>query len=221
MNIENTYVALYIKNAPKDLEPGERTKIIEGYDYYAITSHGRIWSFKRNQWLAQYKNERGYMYVTLSKDGKSRNFRVHRLVAAAFLLNYDYLPQVNHKDEDKTNNHVENLEWMSAKDNNNYGTANARRREKLGIKVVCFETGEVWQSKKQFRQKYGFEAYEIIDHPSKTYNGKHYFTVPKSMTETTAAEIYWTKIRRYGKVEDIESAGLCKKIWGIDQGGNN
>lgn len=217
MNIENTYVALYIKNSPKDLYPDERVKMIDGYKYYAITTYGRVWSYRRGIWLSQSKSKKGYMYVSLSENGKSRNFRVHRLVAIAFLLNYDYLPQVNHKDEDKTNNHVSNLAWISAKDNVNYGTANARRREKLGITVVCFETGETWQSKKQFRQQYGFDAYETIDHPSKTYNGKHYFTVDKGVMIETRAQIYWSKIRRYGKPDDVESAGLCKEKWGIGQ----
>ena len=215
--VSNVNPFIYITNAPKDLQRDEEIKLISGYDYYGITSHGRVWSFKRNQWLAQYKNEKGYMYVSLSKDGKSRNFRVHRLVAAAFLLNYDYLPQVNHKDEDKTNNHVSNLAWISSKDNVNYGTANARRREKLGTTVVCFETGETWPSKKQFRQKFGFDAYEVIDHPSKTYEGKHYFTAPKEKTVETSAYIFWNKIEHYGRKEEHFAAALesAMKVWGF------
>lgn len=71
----------------------------------------------------------GYLYVTLQKDGKFKRFRVHRLVAQAFIPNPNNLSQVNHKDEDKTNNTVENLEWCDATYNCNYGTRNN--------KIIC------------------------------------------------------------------------------------
>lgn len=69
-------------------------------------------------------NNFGYPYVLLCKDGKYTTLYVHRLVAQAFLPNPDSLPEVNHIDEDKTNNRVTNLEWCSSKYNSNYGTRN-------------------------------------------------------------------------------------------------
>ena len=66
-----------------------------------------------------YKND--YMSVILSNNGKYKRFLVHRLVASAFIPNNDNLPCINHKDENKTNNKVENLEWCTHKYNNNYG----------------------------------------------------------------------------------------------------
>lgn len=68
----------------------------------------------------------GYKQVQLSKDGKVKGICIHRLVAEAFIPNPDNLPCVNHKDEDKTNNNVENLEWCSFKYNSNYGTSISR-----------------------------------------------------------------------------------------------
>ena len=74
---------------------------------------------------------REYSYVTISLHTKSHNFRVNRLVAETFLSNPDNLPQVNHIDENKLNNRVENLEWCTAKYNNNYGTHTKKIVEKL------------------------------------------------------------------------------------------
>lgn len=75
-------------------------------------------------------DSKGYVMVTLKKDGKTSRYRIHRLVAKAFIPNADNLPQVNHKDENKENNCVENLEWCTNDYNNNYGTRISRISEK-------------------------------------------------------------------------------------------
>ena len=99
--------------------------------YYQASNIGRIKSLKREKVVNQYSSETvlkqrkgrdGYMIVNISVDNKSKTYKVHRLVAAAFLENPQNLPQVNHKDENKMNNVVSNLEWCSSKYNNNYGT---------------------------------------------------------------------------------------------------
>ena len=71
-------------------------------------------------------NGKGYLRASLTKDKKTTGKYIHRLVAEAFILNVDGLPAVNHKDEDKTNNSVENLEWCDNEYNDNYGTRNKR-----------------------------------------------------------------------------------------------
>lgn len=88
-------------------------------------------------------NSRGYQNVVLCKNGKTKTFSMHRLVAIAFLDNSDNLPQVNHKDENKLNNCVDNLEWCDSKYNNNYGTRNKKCSDKWKLKrlqkelVIC------------------------------------------------------------------------------------
>ena len=95
-------------------------------DCYEISNYGRV----RNKNTGHYKKlctkENGYLIVHLYVNGTHHNEYVHRLVALTFIPNPDKLPQVNHKDENKTNNYVDNLEWCDAAYNNNYGTARER-----------------------------------------------------------------------------------------------
>lgn len=114
---------------------------IKDYEgYYQVSNHGRVRSvdryvikdrtgnlaFKKSRIIAINKQNSGYLYVTLNKCNKNKNFLVHRLVAEAFIPNPDNLEQVNHKDEVKTNNYVDNLEWCTRKYNCNYGTVRQR-----------------------------------------------------------------------------------------------
>lgn len=111
-------------------------------DSYVISNYGRIKSLSRitympdgitpngyikEHFVSQHDNGRGYLFVCLYKHNKPKREYVHRLVAITFIDNPKCLPQVNHKDEDKQNNYVENLEWCDAKYNNTYGTARERR----------------------------------------------------------------------------------------------
>lgn len=95
----------------------------------------------------------GYKEIILNAPTKKRVFRcVHRLVAEAFIPNPDDLPCINHKDENKTNNQVDNLEWCTHKYNSNYGTINKRLSEqKINntynmTPVKCIETGIIYPS---------------------------------------------------------------------------
>ena len=100
----------------------EEWKNIIGYEgLYEVSNMGNVRNVRRNTLLRFSKNNYGYIQVYLYKNGIRNGFKVHRLVAQAFIPNPDNLPQVNHKDEDKTNNSVENLEWCDHKYNVNYG----------------------------------------------------------------------------------------------------
>ena len=109
----------------------ELWKCIVGYGGdYEISNYGNVRTKRRKGSaggeLKQKTDKKGYRYVNLCKDGKYKRYLVHRLVADAFIENPNRYPCVNHKDERKENNHVDNLEWCSYKYNNNYGTARAR-----------------------------------------------------------------------------------------------
>lgn len=128
-------------------------KDIKGYEgFYQISNLGRVRSLDRyvncligikalrkGKILTQNYNNKGYKRVSLCKNGKHKNFQVHRLVAEAFIPNPDHLPCINHKDEDKTNNHVDNLEWCSVEYNSNYGTAIERRSEKRKVPILQYD----------------------------------------------------------------------------------
>lgn len=117
---------------------------IEGFPNYLVTSHGRVLSLKDNHGkdrikeLKQCNHISGYMHVVLFKNGKGYNKKVHRLVAQSFISNPNNKPCINHIDENKTNNRVSNLEWVTHKENNNHGTHNqkmsiSRKGKCLGI----------------------------------------------------------------------------------------
>ena len=102
---------------------------VEGYEgLYEVSSLGRVKSLKygREKVLKPWKDGWGYLLVTLCRNGKVKHFKAHRLVATAFLPNPMRLPEINHKDEDKTNNCVSNLEFCDRRYNLNYGTHNER-----------------------------------------------------------------------------------------------
>ena len=115
----------------------EKWENIVGYEgKYQISNLGRVKSLKdryryRERILKPSTNKRGYKKVVLVKVGEKRKtFLVHRLVAEAFIPNPNNYSEVNHKDENPSNNNVDNLEWCTRKYNINYGTAIERATEK-------------------------------------------------------------------------------------------
>ena len=111
----------------------EYWKPVVGYEgLYMVSNFGRVKSIKfgKEIILKSRKDRYGYLQLNLWKNNKLKRCRIHRLVAEAFLPNPHNYPCVNHKDEDKTNNNVDNLEWCTHKYNSNYGTAIQRRSQK-------------------------------------------------------------------------------------------
>ena len=117
----------------------EEWRPIEGYEgLYEISSYGKVRSldrydnrncFRKGKVLSPVKNKDGYLQVNLCCNGKYKMFLVHRLVAQAFILNPDNLPEINHKDENPGNNNVDNLEWCNRKYNINYGSRKDKERD--------------------------------------------------------------------------------------------
>lgn len=96
----------------------------------------------------------GYYHVQFKKHSKSYNFTIHRLVAEHFIPNQESLPFINHKDENKLNNRVDNLEWCTAKHNANYGTRNKRIAEKLKEKAILYIPVLCYNLKNEFVGRY-------------------------------------------------------------------
>lgn len=140
-------------------------KDIAGYEgLYQISDHGRVKSLPKRKGkgvgyaigeriLRHSINSRGYCNVVLCKGGKTRTFALHRLVAESFINNPSELPEVDHLDRDKTNNHVDNLRWATASENN-------INREN-GIPVVCVETGKVYASARAAGMELGLHGTSI------------------------------------------------------------
>lgn len=106
---------------------------------YKVSNLGNVYSNYVHRSLKQGNHRDGYKFVILNKNGKSKYMSVHRLVATAFILNQDDLPEVNHKDEDKTNNCVDNLEWCNYSYNATYNDAHLKRGLQLAIPVYAYD----------------------------------------------------------------------------------
>lgn len=121
-------------------------KPLLGFDKdYRVTENGDIISMDyrcsgKPKKLAPQRNVHGYAIIKLMKGGKDITYRVHRLVAMAFVPNPEKLPCINHKDENKLNNNPNNLEWCDNRYNNNYGTRNKR---------ISKSVTKVWELRKQ------------------------------------------------------------------------
>lgn len=103
-------------------------KKIKDYENYEVSDMGQVRNATTRKilkpWLA-----RGYKMVEIRRKDHRERFLIHRLVASAFIQNNTNLPYINHKDEDKTNNCVMNLEWCTPRYNSNYGTRNKKISE--------------------------------------------------------------------------------------------
>ena len=153
---------------------GEIWKDIQNYEgSYQVSNYGRVKSLsrvdsrgnKRNEKILKgRKNRQGYYDVALCKNGKRKYCRINRLVAEAFIPNPNNYPITNHKDENPSNNHVDNLEWCTNEYNSNYG----KRNEKTKKKVLCITTGEEFDSETEASLKTNTQ----VAHISKCCKGK-------------------------------------------------
>lgn len=151
---------------------------IPGYEgLYQISNFGRVKSFYfKNPRILKPHKVKGYSNVELYKNKKKKQFYIHRLVMENFcpIENMNVL-DVNHKDEDKSNNHISNLEWMTHKDNLNYGSRAEKARMKMqgknssrSKKVRCIEKDVRYEALREAERQLGIPATNI----SKACKGK-------------------------------------------------
>lgn len=120
-------------------------KDVVGYEgKYQVSNLGNVKSLNYRQTgkekvMKQTLIDNGYLQVDLYNNGKHKKYGVHRLVADAFLDNPNNYPQVNHKDENKQNNNVDNLEWATAQYNINYGTHGERAGKTRSKPVIQYD----------------------------------------------------------------------------------
>ncbi len=105
------------------LKRNEKAKDVKGFEgIYAVTTLGRVWSYRRKIWLSPFDVGQGYSTVRLSYQGDETDRKVHRLVAEAFIQNPDNKPQVNHINGKKWDNRESNLEWCTARENHQHAS---------------------------------------------------------------------------------------------------
>lgn len=116
---------------------------IRGYENYMITTHGEVFNVNTRKYLKNVEDGRGYYFVTLYKDGKGKNYRIHYLVASHFINNKENKPQVNHIDGNKLNNNVKNLEWATPSENIKHawatGLSKSSELQKEKARQMCIE----------------------------------------------------------------------------------
>ena len=164
----------------------EEWRDIKGYEgKYQVSSLGRVKSLKdshgnyREKILSPKPKGKDYLGIQLCKNGKYKPFYIHRLVALHFIPNPNNYKEVNHIDENKTNNCVTNLEWCTKKYNANYGTRTQRIAEKSAItqkingknkgskhpkahKVQCITTGRKFKTIKEAAEHYFINSHANI-----------------------------------------------------------
>ena len=155
----------------------EEWRDVAGYEgRYQVSSMGRVKSLERKDCLGRTVKERvlkpcdngrGYLYISLSDGtGEHKRHYIHRLVGEAFVSNPLEKEDVNHKDENPSNNHASNLEWLTHKENLNYGMRN-ERVAKANSKPVAQYTKDgafikVWASAAEVKRQLGFNHSNII-----------------------------------------------------------
>lgn len=147
-------------------------KEIKGYENrYAVSNRGRVMNLMSGKVLKNRINGHGYEHVLLCKNGKQKNYKVHRLVAQAFIPNKLNLPYINHLDEVKTNNNVSNLEWCSASQNQRHSA----HQKSCRIKQLTLdgELVKIWDSSMQIGRETGYNASYIIQCCKGKYKQAH------------------------------------------------
>lgn len=161
----------------------EQWRVIEGFEKYQISSIGRVKSFQlgKEQILKPVLVHNGYLHIALSNGIEKKQVCVHRLVAQAFIPNPDNKPQVNHINGDKTDNRVENLEWVTASENRKHAYSTGLQKCGEGIynakltneQVLYIRNNPDNLNVKRLAEKFGVGNYII----SMVQLGKNYRSV--------------------------------------------
>lgn len=154
----------------------EEWRKIEGFNY-SVSSEGRVRNDKTGRIKAPVKDDKGYVNARLYCDGVGTYMKIHRLVGEAFIENPENKAEINHKDFNKTNNNVENLEWATHQENVAHASINGRMKMtprtwlighsnpnggRKGRAVILVDTGEVFKNALEASRRTGVSDTRIL-----------------------------------------------------------
>lgn len=146
---------------------------------YAVTSCGKVWSYKKKRFLTGWVTGNGYRLVILRKNKKSYRRRVHILVAEAYLGRPEdpTYTDVGHLDDNRLNNNINNLKWMTRSENLDTDSFREKQSVKYFTKIRCVETGEIYNSQRDAARAIGIHPYgitSVLMGRQKTAGGYHW-----------------------------------------------
>ena len=135
---------------------------IPGFDNYEVSTEGHVRDKRTGVLRKEYENDDKYLMVWLENGLTKKKFRVHILVARVFIPNPEGKPEVNHKNLNRQDNRVENLEWTTHKENMEHSfKSNKSRNSNKAKKVKCVETGKVFESYREAATSIGVTKDQI------------------------------------------------------------
>ena len=177
---------------------------------YSVSSLGEVRNDQREKILKQ-ATQGGYKFVTLSINNRAKRLRVHRLVAEAFISNIEKKPYVNHKDGNRSNNKVENLEWVTPAENTQHAVQTGLLKPSRSVKVVQYslngERIKEFESQTEAANALGIQQAKISD----VCNGKR---------QTTGGFQWRYASDNIKKLPSVEVTNTKKKVLQIDKFSN-
>lgn len=192
----------------------ELWSVIDDAPLYEVSTHGRVRNTKSGRILVPIPDKDGYLRVHLNNDHTVK--KIHRLVAEVFIPNPMNKPCVNHINGDKTNNQIENLEWVTVIENSRHAHMTGLCTSSNSIRIL--ETNNTYNSINECSREIGGDHRRISEcvnpnHPRKEYNGYHFELISRSKTNNTPKPI---RIVETG--DTFISVNECARVLDLDYG---